>query len=155
MMAITRFCTLMAITLSATFAVAAGPGPEGRWRTVDDDTGEARSIVELTVSNGELRGRVERIFNPSEANPRCTECEGERKDQPIEGMLILWGLSPDDGEWVGGTVLDPESGKEYDARLKLIEGGARLELRGFMGVSWLGRTQVWERVDENTGEGPE
>lgn len=136
----------LALLLLAALA-AAEAGPEGLWRTIDDETGEARSIVALEVVDGELRGRVEKILNPDEPAPRCVECEGERRGQPIKGMTILWGLGREDGEWVGGSVLDPESGKEYDARVRLIESGTKLELRGFLGVSWLGRTQVWERVD--------
>lgn len=140
-----RFIIALLVTALAPLAVAADP--EGRWRTIDDDTGEARSIVELSVADGTLSGKILRLFNPSEPNPRCTQCSGEREGQPIEGMTVLWGLVPEDGEWVDGRVLDPESGKEYNAKVKLVDDGARLELRGYLGMPMLGRTQVWERVE--------
>ncbi|MBN7797836.1 DUF2147 domain-containing protein [Parahaliea mediterranea] len=140
-----RLIISLLIAVLAPLAVAADPA--GRWRTIDDDTGEARSIVEISMAGGTLSGKVLRLFNPTEPNPRCTQCSGEREGQPIEGMTVLWGLVPEDGEWVDGRVLDPESGKEYNAKVKLVDDGARLELRGYLGMPMLGRTQVWERVE--------
>ncbi|GAB3282577.1 DUF2147 domain-containing protein [Parahaliea aestuarii] len=137
---------LLALCLP-TLALADAVSPEGQWRSIDDETGKPKGVVEVRIEEGELSGRLLRLIEPSEPDPVCKACEGERKDQPIEGMVILWGLSGSGADWDDGKVLDPESGKVYDASVTVIDGGARLELRGYMGVSWLGRTQVWERID--------
>lgn len=120
---------------------------EGRWRTIDDETGLAKSIVHIYRSGDELKGDVVELLNPTEPNPRCTECKGSRRNQPIEGLNIIWGLEQDGDEWVDGSILDPENGKEYSAKLAVTEGGTRLDVRGYLGFALIGRTQTWERVD--------
>jgi uncharacterized protein (DUF2147 family) len=120
---------------------------EGQWRTIDDETGEAKSRVRVWVEDGELQGEIIELLNPTEPNPVCSECDGSRKDQPIEGMTFLWGLEKDGDEWKGGRILDPSNGKEYSAKAKVIENGTKLEVRGFLGFALLGRTQVWERIE--------
>ncbi|MCE9649935.1 MAG: DUF2147 domain-containing protein [Parvibaculum sp.] len=121
--------------------------PEGRWRTVDDKTHKEKSIVEITEVNGELQGKVVKLLNRGDkpANPICDKCEGDRKGKPVIGMTILWGLKQDGDEWSGGEILDPESGETYDAKLALEDEGQKLEVRGFLGISLLGRTQTWAR----------
>ena len=131
----------------ASLSMAANLSPEGKWKTIDDETGEAKSIVKVWIENGELKGRIETLLNPSEPNPKCDECKGSQKDQPIEGMTFVWGLSQDGEEWKGGTILDPSNGKEYKAKLQVIEDGKKLEVRGFIGFALIGRTQVWERAE--------
>lgn len=133
------------ITLIFNFCLAAGV--EGNWRTIDDETGEARSVLSLWVDNGELKGKVVSLINPDEPNPVCEKCQGKRKNQPIEGMTIIWGLKQMDNQWSGGTILDPSNGKEYKAKLALGEGGNTLEVRGFIGFALIGRTQIWQRAD--------
>jgi uncharacterized protein (DUF2147 family) len=129
-------------------AFAAEPSPLGTWKTIDDDTHEAKALVEITEQDGVISGHIVKLFrHPNEIqDPICKPCEGERHDQRVIGMTILWNLRRDGDEWVGGEILDPEEGKIYRCKLHPIEGGARLEVRGFIGISLLGRTQVWERV---------
>lgn len=138
--------TLFISTL-ATFSLADNHSPEGAWRTIDDETGEAKSLVTVWIDDGELMGRIDTLLNPSEPNPTCDDCKGSRKGQPIEGMTFVWGLEQDGDEWTGGTILDPANGKEYKAKVQLTEGGSKLEVRGFIGFALIGRTQVWERVE--------
>ena len=138
--------TLLLLSM-ATFTLAANlTSPEGTWKTIDDETGEEKSIVTVWIENGELKGRIDTLLNPSEPNPKCDDCKGSRKGQLIEGMTFVWGLSQDGDEWKGGTILDPGNGKEYKAKLKVIEDGQKLEVRGFIGFALIGRTQVWERA---------
>jgi len=120
---------------------------EGNWRTIDDETGEAKSIVRIWNDGGELKGDIVELLNPSEPNPVCTECKGSRRDQPLVGLNIIWGLEQDGDEWVDGNILDPQNGKEYSAQLKVTEGGSQLEVRGYLGFALIGRTQTWHRVD--------
>jgi uncharacterized protein (DUF2147 family) len=120
---------------------------EGNWRTIDDETGEARSIVRIWNDGGELKGEIVELLNPTEPNPTCTECKGSRRNQPLVGLNIIWGLEQDGDEWVDGKILDPENGKEYSAQLKVTEGGSQLEVRGYLGFALIGRTQTWHRAD--------
>jgi uncharacterized protein (DUF2147 family) len=121
--------------------------PVGRWRTIDDKTGQAKSIVEIREVDGELRGTVLHVFAPPapSANPLCEKCTDERRKKPVVGMEIMWGLTRDGAEYSGGRVLDPEEGKTYRCKLRVIDAGKKLELRGYVGISLLGRTQTWLR----------
>lgn len=122
----------------------------GQWRTIDDETGKPKSIIELYENNGEIDGRIMEILNPSKPNPLCDKCEGERANQPITGMVIVWGVKANEAgdAWVGGEILDPKKGKAYQVKMSLKENGAKLKVRGYIGAPILGRTQVWERVIE-------
>ena len=118
----------------------------GRWKTIDDATGKAKSIVEIyQAKDGRLAGKVVEILDLKDGpNPACDECKGANQGKPIKGMLILWGLRPDGaGKWSGGRVLDPENGKDYKAKLELLEGGRKLGMSGC--IAFLCRQQVWLR----------
>ncbi|MBV8680319.1 MAG: DUF2147 domain-containing protein [Aquitalea sp.] len=118
--------------------------PTGSWKAVDDDGKQVKAVVQIAEGvNGELSGKIIKLFHNPEAI--CEKCDGERKGKPVNGMTILWGLKKDGDNWENGKIIDPESGKIYSARMKLVDGGKKLEVRGFLGVSLLGRTQVWER----------
>jgi uncharacterized protein (DUF2147 family) len=122
------------------------------WKTIDDSTGQAKAFVRIEDRSGVLVGKIERLVLAPGANsaPRCTKCADDRKDQPVIGMIIIDGLRRADAsvpEWTGGQILDPSSGTLYRAKVKLIEDGKRLEVRGFIGAPILGRTQVWQRAD--------
>lgn len=121
--------------------------PTGTWKTIDDDTHEARAIVEISERDGSLSGRIVKLFRkPGEdPAPHCKECRGERHDQPVIGMTILWDLHRHGDAWDGGEILDPEEGKTYRCTLHVADDG-KLEVRGYIGVALLGRTQVWERA---------
>ena len=122
--------------------------PVGRWQMIDDETNTPRGIVEVTQVNGELQGAFVQAYprRGEDLNAVCFKCEGERKDKPIVGMVILWGLKPSGADWSGGHILDPTKGKVYQATLSLIEGGGKARVRGFIGLSLLGRTQTWVRL---------
>ena len=141
------FITACAIVAAALPLSAQDMSPVGRWRTVDDKTGQTKSIVEITDVNGELRGTVVKVFAPPAPsdNPLCKKCPEPRKDKPVVGMEILWGLKRDGSEYTGGRVLDPEEGKIYRGKVRLLEAGKKLELRGYIGVSLFGRSQTWVR----------
>ena len=146
-----RSSTFVMGLLAALFAgsvVAADMTPIGSWRTIDDKTGKVKSIVEISdAGGGKLVGKVAQVLNSEKGpNRTCELCTGDRKDKPVTGMVILWDVKQDGDVWDGGTILDPNNGKTYGVKLTPMENGAKLQVRGFMGFSWLGRTQVWERV---------
>ncbi|MCD4796168.1 MAG: DUF2147 domain-containing protein [Candidatus Cloacimonetes bacterium] len=122
--------------------------PSGRWKTIDDETGEEKSVVRIWIEDGVLYGKIDSLFlEPDEdPNPVCDECKGKNKDKPIIGMTIMENLSRKGIGWSGGTILDPDNGKTYKCKIEIIENGERLKLRGFLGISLLGRTQYWIRV---------
>ena len=132
----------------ASVAMAAG-SPAGTWRSIDDKTKQERSIIRITEENGELKGTVEKIFDEPGDDPAhlCKECKGERKDKPVVGMTILWGLKKEGGAWAGGEILDPKNGKVYSCKITLSEDGKTLNVRGFIGISLIGRSQVWLRQE--------
>ena len=140
-----RLLVLTAL-LSLPFQSSAQDSLAGRWKTVDDATGKTKSIVEIhTARDGSIAGRVAEIVDTKDGpNPLCKECKGARHGKPIKGMVILWGLKPDAaGKWSGGRVLDPENGKDYKARIELLDGGRKLGMSGC--IAFLCRQQVWLR----------
>lgn len=136
---LTSFVLLFGVIAYAQSAV-------GTWKTVDDKTGKEKSHVKIyETKNGTLQGEVVKILTPGKENAKCTDCKGDKKDKPINGLTMLWGMKKDGDGWTGGTILDPNSGKEYKCKMKLVDKNT-LEVRGFIGVSLLGRTQTWTRV---------
>lgn len=120
----------------------------GKWKTIDDETGKAKSIVEIyKAKDGKIYGKVVKILTPGEENKKCTACTGSLKDKPIVGMIILKGLTKDGDEWSGGTIFDPNKNKEYKCYISL-ENADKLKVRGFIGFSLIGRTQYWHKVTE-------
>ena len=121
--------------------------PIGLWKNIDDVTGKPRALIRIVEHAGELQGRIEKIFfEPGEdQNPKCIKCEGELKDKPTLGMMILSGFSLVAGEYNDGKILDPENGKLYKSRMLLAEDGKKLTVRGYIGIPLFGRSQTWLR----------
>lgn len=123
----------------------------GLWRSIDDKTGFSKGIVEVTKdSNGNYNGKVVEILARPGYTPKthCTKCTGEAKNEPIVGLKVLSNMKPDPkkpGEYFGGMILDPLTGKSYKSRIKLNSTGNRLTMRGFVGVEVIGRSQTWIR----------
>lgn len=124
-------------------------GPSGIWETYDDNTGVATSYVRVAESGNTLTGALDRILDASKADARCTACEDERRDQPLIGMTIFRNVKASADvplTWDGGEILDPKNGRTYKVRIRLIEDGKVLEVRGYKGSPMFGRTQLWQRV---------
>lgn len=119
--------------------------PIGTWKTIDDETKQAKSYVEIFEKDGKFYGKVTKILTKGKEDAKCTDCSGALKNKPILGMQILSGLKKDGKEWNGGKIIDPNSGKEYKAKMSL-NGNDKLDVRGFIGISLVGRTQTWQRV---------
>jgi uncharacterized protein (DUF2147 family) len=143
--------SIVAIVLAVSGASSmAQMSPVGLWRTISDKDGVAQSEVRIVDTSGVVSGKVEKITDPkAKPGERCIECNDERKDQPILGMEILRGLKKVDGKdvWDGGTVVEPATGKIYRAKVSPIEGGAKLEMRGYIGSPLFGRTATWIRIE--------
>jgi uncharacterized protein (DUF2147 family) len=140
----------LALAAGAAAAWADTASPVGLWKTIDDATKKEKSLVRVTESGGVLTGRVEKLLDTDKPDPICDQCTDERKDKPVLGLTILRNVkaSADDRElWEGGDILDPANGKLYKVRLKPVQGGKALEVRGYVGMPLLGRTQTWIRVE--------
>lgn len=137
---------LLTITFLCVGLLASAQSPIGTWKTIDDETSTATSLVKIyETKDGKLEGEVVKILEPGKEDATCIKCSGNKKDKPVKGMVILWDLTKDGEEWSGGQVLDPKKGKQYKCYIKM-KGTNLLELRGFIGMPMFGRTQVWERV---------
>lgn len=141
--------TLATLTLLAAAALAhAQSTPVGLWKTIDDETKTEKSYVRIAETAGVLSGRVEKIVDPAKQDSKCDKCADERKDQKVLGMTIVRNArhSADDKDiWDGGDILDPNNGKVYRLRLKPLDGGKALEVRGYIGPFF--RNQRWIRVE--------
>jgi uncharacterized protein (DUF2147 family) len=136
--------------LSACGTALAQATPVGVWKSIDDKTKAERSQVRITESGGVLTGRIEKLLAAdAKQDAKCDKCEDDRKDKPIVGLEIIRGVKKAEAEntWEGGTILDPAEGKVYKVRLQPVEGGKKLEVRGYVGMPMLGRTQTWVRAE--------
>ena len=143
----TRTLAALALGTWISTAAMAQMTPVGLWQTIDDKDGTVKSEIRIVETAGVISGKVEKILDPkAKPDEKCVECRDERKDQPILGMEILRGLKKSDGQdlWEGGNILDPKNGKVYRAAVTPIEGGKKLQMRGYIGPFY--RTQIWNRV---------
>jgi uncharacterized protein (DUF2147 family) len=117
----------------------------GKWKTIDDETGKEKSIVEIFEKNGKVFGRIVEVLDPEKKNKKCELCEGEDKNKSIQGLVIIKGLTKEDDEYSNGKILDPKNGKLYKCSISL-ESKDKLKVRGYVGFSLIGRTQYWYRA---------
>jgi uncharacterized protein (DUF2147 family) len=139
------------LLFATTLALAQSMTPAGLWKTVDDSTKKEKSLVRIVEANGVYTGKVEKIIDPDAAKDAvCKDCTDERKDKPIVGMTIIRDIkaSADDKTvFDGGEILDPNNGKVYKVKLTVTDKGSKLDVRGYIGMPMLGRTQTWSRVE--------
>lgn len=117
---------------------------EGKWKTIDDETGKEKSVVEIfKKSDGKYYGKIVQLFSKPENN-NCVKCTDDRKNKPLIGLEVIRGLKKSGDEFTGGTITDPKSGKTY--KCTITKDGTKLNVRGYVGVSLLGRTQTWHQT---------
>jgi len=144
-----RALAAMALAMGVS-TVWAQATPVGVWKTIDDDGKTEKSIVRIADAGGKLSGSIETVFDQTKKDAVCDKCSDERKDKRVVGLTILRNVVKDAEDqtlWSGGDILDPNNGKVYKVRLRPIDGGKRLEVRGYVGMPMLGRTQTWVRVE--------
>ena len=143
--------TWIALALvAAVGSVSAQGTPVGVWKTIDDKTKTEKAQIRITEAGGVYSAKIEKLL-AADAKPDsvCDKCSDDRKDKPIVGMEIMRGVkrSDSDNTWDGGTILDAAEGKVYKVRLQTADGGKKLEVRGYIGMPMMGRTQTWIRVE--------
>lgn len=142
------FALLLTLPMLAVSSLAlAQSTPVGTWTTIDDKTKQPKSVVEIyEARDGTLAGRVAEVLSSDRGpNPLCDKCSGDRRNKPVKGMVILWGVKKVGDSWEGGKILDPATGKVYSVKVRPTSGGSKLDVRGFLGFSLLGRSQTWVR----------
>ncbi len=142
-----KFMLLLVLTaISPVLSAAADlSSPVGLWAPTDG-SGRPLGLIRIFEENGAFYGRIEPSSPSDDFSARCTRCTGDRKDQPIIGLVIMRHLKLKDAEYVGGDILDPSTGGVYRCKFSLTDGGRKLRMRGYLGVSLLGHTQTWVRV---------
>ena len=140
-----RFSIGLLLSLSAVSAFAQMT-PVGLWRQIDDETGKVQSEIRIVETNGVISGTIETLADPKDATSVCDKCSDDRKDKPVKGLEIIRGLKKTEGKdlWEGGTILQPSTGKIFKATMTPIEGGKKLQLRGY--IAFFYKTQTWVRV---------
>jgi uncharacterized protein (DUF2147 family) len=134
----------IALGLALSFSALASAQIEGRWKTIDDESGREKAVIEISKrSDGKYYGKIVQMLIKPE-NDLCIACPDDRKNKAIVGLEIIRGLSKDDDEFNGGTILDPKKGKIYKCSIT-PEGADQLKVRGYIGFSLLGRNQIWKR----------
>ena len=132
---------IVGVLIGVTPLLAAEP-VTGKWKTVDEKTGNEVSTVELYEQGGKVYGKITGLREPNdpEGKPKtCTKCPGSDKDRPIVGLVIIKELSASGDRYKGGTILDPDDGKVYKSEVWVEEG--KLKVRGYLGMFY--RTQTW------------
>ena len=145
-----RLMLAFALVLPGVPALAADlSSPAGLWRTVDDKTGASAATSASTSWTASSTAGWNASSTRREAVQKCKKCTDDRRDQPVLGMVIMRGLHRDGDEWNGGRIVDPETGDTYRCKMHLVDGGQKLELRGYVMMPVLGRSQTWKRDPES------
>jgi len=134
----------LGLLLFSLTSFAQTPTVIGKWKTIDDETGKPKSIVEVYEKSGLIYGKVIEILEVEHKKRLCTKCTGADNNKPILGLTVIKGLKKDGAEYNSGQILDPKNGKLYKCFITL-EGKDKLKVRGYIGISLFGRTQIWQR----------
>ncbi len=118
----------------------------GKWKTVDENTGEQKSVIEIYKNGNKVFGKIIEIKNPNKRDDICDLCTGKDKGKPLQGFVLIKNLVKDGDEYDDGEITNPNTGKTYKCYLTLEEPN-KLKVRGYMGFSLIGRTQYWLRVE--------
>ena len=136
---------ILSIVVFFIFQVSFSQTIFGKWKTVDDETGIENGIVEIYEKAGKVYGRIIEILEKEKKHFKCEMCEGEDKNKPVLGLVIIKGLKKKGDFYEGGKVTDPKNGKSYHCKMNL-EGKDKLIVRGYIGISLFGRSQTWFRI---------
>ena len=134
----------LSIVMLLIFQVSVSQSILGKWKTIDDETGKEKGIVEIYEHKGKIYGKIIEIFEQSKKHLKCEKCEGDDHNKPILGLNIIKGLKKNGDIYDGGKIIDPKNGKSYHCKITL-DGKDKLTVRGYIGISLFGRSQTWIR----------
>ena len=146
--------SILSVIVLGTVAVplcAAEPSAVGLWEQVDEKSGKAESWFRITERNGVYEGTIVKIFpKPGEdPNPTCDKCEGADRGKPFVGLTLIKGMRRQGDTYEDGTITDPRDGTVYRATMRVSPDGRKLDVRGYIGISLFGRSQIWNRLPDN------
>lgn len=126
----------------------------GLWIASDQRDGKPRALIRIAERDGEFFASIEQGLRPEhEASPVCEKCPGARRNQPLLGMTIVWGMKRIGEGYGGGEILDPDTGQIYRCLMNLARDGKRLEVRGYLALPLLGRSLTWRRAGPDYSPG--
>ena len=149
------FVVLLAFCWVPTTGRAAEPTAAGLWEK-RDDSGQPQGWFRIADRNGAYQGQIVKMFPKPGQDPaswRCTKCDGEQKDAPVLGITFIKGMKRQGLAYEDGKILDPRDGSTYSARMDLSPDGRQLSVRGYLGISLLGKTETWSRLPDNALNG--
>jgi uncharacterized protein (DUF2147 family) len=138
----------LSLVVALCSASAFAQSPVGLWRTIDDATGKEKALVRVSETGGVFSAKIEKLLAPdAKPDAKCDQCTDSRKDQPVVGLTIMRNVKKNDNVYDGGDILDANNGKVYRVKLTLASDNKKMEVRGFIGMPMLGRSQSWQRVE--------
>jgi len=154
-----RLSSLMLMMVGAAVSVgasvisvrAAEPSAVGLWEQVDEKSGKPESWFRIAEKNGVYEGTLVKIFPKpgDDSDFRCDKCEGDEKGKPVLGLALIKGMQRKGLDYEDGTIMDPRDGTVYRALMQLSPDGKQLEVRGYLGIAMLGRSQMWNRLPDS------
>jgi uncharacterized protein (DUF2147 family) len=143
-----------ALSGAATGALAeapATPSAAGFWQS-NYDNGKPSGWFYFVEHNGVYEGRLVKGFKKEPGDPvneTCVNCPGDKKNTPMMGLVIVWGMQRHGAKYENGSIMDPRDGSIYHAQMEVSPDGQKLYVRGYLGVSLFGQTQTWDRLPDN------
>jgi uncharacterized protein (DUF2147 family) len=160
MKAFVQRLSIVGVVLAAAAGVIAAPATEpsavGLWEQVDEKSGKPESWFRISERNGVYEGNIVKIFYKPGDDPNwvCDKCEGAERNAPVLGLMLIKGMQRRGLSYENGTIMDPRDGSVYRALMQLSPDGRKLEVRGYLGISLFGRSQIWNRLPDNAMDPP-
>jgi uncharacterized protein (DUF2147 family) len=143
------YIALVGLSIMGAAAAADLSSAVGWWQPIDGKTGEPLGLIRIYQDHGLFFGRIEPSSPSDDRSRKCTRCPDERRNQPIIGLVLIRNMRAQGDEYIGGDIVDPDTGWIYGCKFRLVDDGRELIMRGYFGISLFGRSQMWRRVEPN------